>query len=930
MPGIELHADFDRDGRITRSARERSARLQWPGAIVVPNLDRDRRRLPRTPATAAPPPADYDEPGAQARDDELLPLEIRVARGGLSAGERLVMRCSGIMHTRIRLSDRGGTIVPHRLGSPELFELPPVPANGLLRLTLQARTVAGGSFGRLSSLDLGYREDSREETNFELTLLRRDSAGVEHVEDRGRFSVSPFVLADRNARARLVYIVELAENRPSVEDMRAVLRQARVPLRRVPADLTGLDTWLQDQYQHALLQGSNSVRELVVHLPRLRADGTSSTVTDTTEEFVNSHFRSRNVALFSGLWDRSIPVRSENSGVLQLSFRALENWIKRVYLVLLFLRDFNDLGRRVDSSWSDFAPDDWVEAIAQSRRELQRLRRAVSRAGAAANASGRALFDAYLAGVEAQFRHLRGEFRIRGRGARRTITSDIAGNTNVALEVDTALRLSFRAHQMHSSLNYGGNIESTPPVDGAPLGKIIVGNTTDQDSQAELMDPDLLRLLAKQKKQPIVEIDTSWLDVAHVDEMLSVVPHGGRASGFTLLHASAQAAVELLLRAEQRHRAGRTHEQNVRDRLRDAPSAISARLMDEGSSPVTRMFRGRSWLHVEDPAQSGKAPTVIRPPRIFQRLTTEYGTNDRSPNINLHKIGIVPGVGPVRRYPADLTLAEILWSELDDRGVSSNQFFDRQFLAASCGKLADEFSGIPQLPVPVLFDRTSSTARFQRDDWGEGTTAFSPNMVNLQYINGHLIVPSPLGPRMRTDDAIAVVRETMQALQVPGSLRTRVGRRLVRAHRLGRIRTWIEKTPETTQTTSYGLIQEVYRGLVTEADVIDTFRDSFPGASDAELRRRIIQPNRRHFDASGELNKDFSRFTITDGMVDLFELWMVAVAAELNVRLHFIDSWYYHVRSGEIHCGTNVLRRTGRRVVGRRNVWDAPDHAFRA
>ena len=27
MPGIELHADFDRDGRITRSARERSARL---------------------------------------------------------------------------------------------------------------------------------------------------------------------------------------------------------------------------------------------------------------------------------------------------------------------------------------------------------------------------------------------------------------------------------------------------------------------------------------------------------------------------------------------------------------------------------------------------------------------------------------------------------------------------------------------------------------------------------------------------------------------------------------------------------------------------------------------------------------------------------------------------------------------------------------
>ena len=73
MPGIELHADFDRDGRLTRSAVERAARLSWPGAVVVANLDRDQRVLPGSVSSGATPGADYDLATAFARDDELLP-----------------------------------------------------------------------------------------------------------------------------------------------------------------------------------------------------------------------------------------------------------------------------------------------------------------------------------------------------------------------------------------------------------------------------------------------------------------------------------------------------------------------------------------------------------------------------------------------------------------------------------------------------------------------------------------------------------------------------------------------------------------------------------------------------------------------------------------------------------------------------------------
>lgn len=36
MTGFELHADFDRDGRVTGNSAERAARLSWPGAVIVP------------------------------------------------------------------------------------------------------------------------------------------------------------------------------------------------------------------------------------------------------------------------------------------------------------------------------------------------------------------------------------------------------------------------------------------------------------------------------------------------------------------------------------------------------------------------------------------------------------------------------------------------------------------------------------------------------------------------------------------------------------------------------------------------------------------------------------------------------------------------------------------------------------------------------
>lgn len=921
MPGIELHADFDRDGRLTRSADERAARLIWPGAILVANLDRDQRVLPSRVSGGDTPEPDYSMATAFSRDDELLPLEIRVTPGALGTGERLRIRCSGIMHTRIRLSDRAGIIVPHRLGHPEDFELPSLPPSGVLALTLQVRTIAGASFGRLSNLELEYRDDPREETRFELSVLRVDVLDRTHTEDFGRFSVAPFILDDRITTATRIYIVNTPENLPSRFDVSRAVAAASVPLVEVPVSLTGGDTWLQDQYQHAMMQGADNFRQLILHLPRLRHENSDETVTDNLEDFVNSHFRSRNIAMFNDLWDRVISVNTTDGGVLRINFRQIDAWIKSVGRLLRVSHQLDTYGALASPSWQPIDDTDWVDALRNMSANLRRLNNAIDDALDESQPERADLLNGLKNAAAQMVREAMQGISSTGSGDTLSVTSSVAGQS-VSLIAQTARRLFLRGRQMHDAANYGGNIESTPPVPGAPLGKILIGNVTFPDGDGEFVDPDLLRLLAKQKKQPIVEINTSWLRVGHVDEMIAVVPH--RSAGFSILHASSAAAMAILREAEARYRSGLSlyHPNKITGIHR--PSGVLSRLMNEGSHPVTRLFRGKAWMHQHRPADPGQVTRSHDPPSIYLRLAAALGGTS---GFNIHRIGFVPGEGPDRRYPADITPSEIIFAERDVNGESVNDGMDTALLEPSRARLRTEL-GVPVLPIPVLWDRVDNLGLFTANYWNQPTTAFSPDIVNMQVLNGHLLVPKPYGPRMNRDDAIYVVRAAMEAIGMPSNIRDRVGPRIVARRRMTQDFFWVERVESATLFSSIGTIRASYGGMETVSDVKAGFRDSFPGADDAELERRLIAPNRRSFDSSGYLRKDFTRLIVNDGMVDLFELFTAAVIDHLGVQLHFVDSWYYHIRDGQIHCGTNVLRRP-RRLSGM-NVWDAPDVSFRS
>jgi hypothetical protein len=367
----------------------------------------------------------------------------------------------------------------------------------------------------------------------------------------------------------------------------------------------------------------------------------------------------------------------------------------------------------------------------------------------------------------------------------------------------------------------------------------------------------------------------------------------------------------------------------MRDLPRQGPSGILQRVMIDGSAPVTRLFRGKAWLHTHPRLEERITTPKIDPPDIYYRLCYAMGTTAGHTGYSVHRIGYVPGQGPDRHYPADITPIEVLWTERDSKGMSSNREYDERLLEPSRSILRRELDGAPILPVPVLFDRMHDVGRLRRGETFQPTTAFTPDMVNMQVLNGHLVVPKPYGPRMRVDDAVAVVRAAMTEVQMPDDIKSRVGRRLIAARRMTRGEYWVERVHPALVLSGSGTIVESYGGMETKDDVTAVFRDSFPTADAAERERRIIQPHLRHFDAQGWLKNDFSLFRFDDGMVDLFELWMAAIAAHLGVRLHFVDSWFYHLHDGQIHCGTNVLHRPPPSTLRLPNVWDSADHLFR-
>lgn len=70
-------------------------------------------------------------------------------------------------------------------------------------------------------------------------------------------------------------------------------------------------------------------------------------------------------------------------------------------------------------------------------------------------------------------------------------------------------------------VDWFGNLEASPPVPGWPLGRVYYGHNT---TTGMMLHPDVVAFLEAQEVQSPFWIDTSWLTIKHVDEIITFVP----------------------------------------------------------------------------------------------------------------------------------------------------------------------------------------------------------------------------------------------------------------------------------------------------------------------------------------------------------------------------------------------------------------------
>jgi hypothetical protein len=910
MPDYELHADYDRNGRVTANTNEYNARQTQPGSIILANLDADDRRLPGRVNPGPDITIDWQRPTKSGRDNDFSRIIIHINNPSLVQQSNCFLRLLGQRVEQVCIYDYRGHELTRR-------DSPPVAAfykdyllrfsSNRLELKIEAQTLVGSPlpsrrYGHITIYD-PLRSN---EALVKLELICIDSNGQLSTQDWVYFTIAPLLFVDNMAPAERIYICELPENGSAIQDLESIIRAiGGVQLITVPPNVSQGDAWLQDQFQMGYCHGPNGWMHVVLHLPRLRSNVVQSELTENLSTMITSHFPSHGLGVFQEFWRRELTVQDVTHTTHKLPFSDSQEVLMkmvRVYSIRKFLlREIRSRERRTPSQQSGLGLD-FFEAMRELPNLLQRLLQILDRQINEAESDARAnLLRQIKQAYRTRVQEVVSSLPLTGNRIRVPLSS----NRSIDLSSQEVNRLFNQLRQMHDSVNYGGNIEVSPPISGFPLGKIVVGNIQ-LDSSSELMDPDLLDFLRRQMEQPLAEIDTSWLDVGHIDELITFVEDRTNRSA-VILRASPGIALQILQEARTQYLNGLPVDHPNTGRYR--PSGILSRHTDEGQTPVTQLLRGKQWLH----HHPRNALMELEPPWIYRQMAEE---NSRW-MITVHEIPYFAGEGDDRRYFSNISISEFLYFEKDRNDQSVNQFIESEFMSELDSELQRHFANVPVIKLPVLFDAIGNLDSLRDDRRDETIAAFTPNLVNMQVINGYLIIPRPYGPRMKVQDAINVLqrvfRESSQSSRFRG-----VNARYFRHHNLDNTYFWVKSAERVYITSRIGTIVAGFGEMTNVRHVAKQFKDGFPGLSMNEIEERIYRANRAHFTRSRALRSGWHKLIIPENTVDLFEAYTQIVVESLGLRVYWIDSWFYHVRLGEIHCGTNVIRRPDTRS---RNAW---------
>ncbi len=877
---LKVYADFDHDGRISRKTTEQDLKQELPGLITLPNIDADGKVLPLNVQKRPPVTLDYLRTKS-SKDQEFSQLFVEVNNASAS---KLNFTLIGPNADRYNIFDSKYKKLS-KIDTQFDFSVPVV---GTYEFMIESNSLPGTPIA-----------SSEGDDHIAIVVVLLDAEGVELATEQITISTAPVIFIDNMQPAERLYMCNIPEkdmidrgNFPSVKEVSEIVKKIKgVNFVLIPGDVNNRDAWIQDQFQLGYCQSASGNMRVIVHMPRLRSNIVQSEFQSNLATFVPEHFPSTNLGIFQDFYEREVGSGIDKQGHVRkitfmesYEFSLLFNRVKYLWKLIKILNSAHQTQQSQDSGLEtllirlNFMP--FYEKRLWLKTAVNIVKLLLTR-----RQLNPELKDSQKERLAREEENLTSQFAL----VEKTVILDLEqnpGKLSVITETlgeliftkEEANKLDEKISSLHSSINYGGNLEVSGPVKNAPLGKVVLGTH-------KFVDPDVLHFLKRQQVQPLVDIDTSWLHVAHVDEVMAFLPAPKSANqSFLIAIASPRLAMKIIDKAWATHvEQGGSKAITVGNDI-DALHVAIRDLTTDGGAPLTRILRGRYWLH-HNPKEVFEE---LKPPQIYLDMLEHYPL---LPNV----IAYQPEPGQDRYYDAALTIREFRYF-----GRFTNDWIgDHQQLILQ-EKLVREFPGIPQIPIPVLYDEVLWKKNSDMPDFeNHQTSAFLPNGVNMQIINDHLLIPKPFGPRAKPDVAAEILKEIMNE-----KYHDNLNPSYFTRKNLDKVYHWIKRP--LLPGSDYSDLNRI----------TEQFKDGFPELEVDEIKTLIHEVNHTHF--KDERNPSDDGFNLTEGWhmlhipeltVDLFEAYIQVRLEALGLTVHFVDSWYYHIRLGEIHCGTNALRQ---------------------
>lgn len=428
----------------------------------------------------------------------------------------------------------------------------------------------------------------------------------------------------------------------------------------------------------------------------------------------------------------------------------------------------------------------------------------------------------------------------------------------------------------NDSVDFGGNLEVSPPISKAtkplgagkagpavkkhrpaPFGKVILGDSKDRPCEEGFR-----KLLLAQKVQPVLPIDTSWLSVGHVDEIMSFVRSNARP--FKVPFADTRAMSKL-----------------VRNVLQVEPDAT----IHAGCYQVVREEAGVRFLYAEEPLElfllshllESSVANLQRLQPIRERLVQ---------GLNLAEDDLIPVPMLFKTVPAD---------PFDPAST-------KRALAASVGmvnmQVVNNSVFIPRPFGPLLPPSQARKAlrRALKDIFGSKAPPVAEDWLD----DDHFFWARP-GESLRAI-AMYFVRPSLPQKQA-GKVRRKLIQRLLELSRKD-----FDPQDDNWNLTDLGPgvkndVDELLRAIL--GDPVNIGQGVTPAVGGIlENLDAVANPH----GPDGRFI-EWQRLRIPDGTVDVMEGYMHSVFEANGNGVLFISAFeWLHERSGEVHCGTNTIR----------------------